>query len=314
VAKKSKAVPIMLGIVIALVILSILFLFGYSSFLSRQVYGPDVGTFYGWRNYVSYVFSKIPFVKNYVQYESLETISPSDYFEKVYQKYQEQLNNQLADIQNREAELAKKEEEINKMLSSLTEIENSWKEQKLKEELNKVQDTVSLTRLNDIVDTFANSDPAQLTRLMNADNMSVDTLAVVFSKLTPDTRAEMLQKLTSANPQKAAQIVEKMGGVDQIISDIDFKVEELKNTINDLVNTEATIISLSGFSKGVSAFLSDMSYDELWNFVLKIQSRPDLVLYILSNVDSQTTVRLLRDIKDNNEQLFIDIMNKGVKP
>jgi len=81
-----------------------------------------------------------------------------------------------------------------------------------------------------------------------------------------------------------------------------------------LVNTEATIISLSGFSKGVSAFLSDMSYEELWNFVLKIQSRPDLVLYILSNVDSQTTVRLLRDIKDNNEQLFIDIMNKGVKP
>jgi len=264
VAKKSKAVPIILGIVIALVVLSILFLFGYSSFLSRQVYGPDAGTFYGWRNYVSYVFSKIPFVKNYVQYESLETISPSDYFEKVYQKYQEQLNNQLADIQNREAELAKKEEEVNKLLSSLTEIENSWKEQKLKEELNKVQDTVSLTRLNDIVDTFSNSDPAQLTRLMNADNMSVDTLALVFSKLTPDTRAEMLQKLTSVNPQKAAQIVEKMGGVDQIISDIDFKVEELKNTINDLVNTEATIISLSGFSKGVSAFLSDMSYEELW--------------------------------------------------
>jgi len=166
--------------------------------------------------------------ENYVQYESLETISPSDYFEKVYQKYQEQLNNQLADIQNREAELAKKEDEVNKMLTSLTEIENSWKEQKLKEELNKVQDTVSLTRLNDIVDTFSNSDPAQLTRLMNADNMSVDTLALVFSKLTPDTRAEMLQKLTSVNPQKAAQIVEKMGGVDQIISDIDFKVEELK--------------------------------------------------------------------------------------
>ena len=57
--------------------------------------------------------------ENYVQYESLETISPSDYFEKVYQKYQEQLNNQLADIQNREAELAKKEEEVNKLLSSL---------------------------------------------------------------------------------------------------------------------------------------------------------------------------------------------------
>jgi len=314
VAKKSKAIPIILGIVIALVVLSLLFLFGYSSFLSKQLYGPDAGTFHGWKNYVSYVFSKIPFIKNYVQYESLETLSPGDYFERIYQKYQEQLNSLMNEVQQREAELSMKEEEVERIISSLTEIENSWKEQRLKEELNRVEDTITLRRLNDIVDTFLNSDAVQLRRLMNADNMSVDTLAIVFSKLPADTRAEMVQELTAVNPQKAAQVVEKMGGIDQIISDIDFKVEELKNVIDDLVTTEARVISLSGFSKGVSAFLTDMSYEELWGFIEKIEKRPDLILYILSNVDSQTTVRLLRDIKDSNEELFIAIMNKGVRP
>lgn len=88
----------------------------------------------------------------------------------------------------------------------------------------------------------------------------------------------------------------------------------MKNVIDDLVTTEARVISLSGFSKGVSAFLTDMSYEELWGFIEKIEKRPDLILYILSNVDSQTTVRLLRDIKDSNEELFIAIMNKGVRP
>ena len=43
-AKKSKAVPIILGIVIALVVLSILF-FWILLISIKQVYGPDAGTF-----------------------------------------------------------------------------------------------------------------------------------------------------------------------------------------------------------------------------------------------------------------------------
>ncbi|MGC8901857.1 MAG: coiled-coil domain-containing protein [Fervidobacterium sp.] len=311
--KISNVLKILLGILLAILILTILFFYGYSSFLVKQLYGENVSVFQAWRSYVSYLFSKIPFVKNFVNYESLEVMTAREYFEKIYNEYSQQLESSMKEIENKEKALADKEAQVDKLFSSIKAVEESWKEKKLKEELSKVQDTVTLKRLQDIVDTFLNSDPAQLRRLMNADNMSVETLAIVFSKLPSDTRAEMLQQLTSINPTKAAQVVEKMGGVDQIISDIDFKVEELKNAISDMVNTEAELVTLSGFSKGVSAFLRDMNYDELWNFILKIKSRPDLVFYVLSNVDNATMVRLLKDIKDKEEELFIEIMNRGAK-
>lgn len=310
---KSDAIKILIGIVIALVLIALLLLIGYSSFLEKQLYGEKTTFLQAWRNYASYLFSKVPFVRNFVKYESLDVMTAQEYFDKIYKQYSEELNKKLQEIEQREQDLNIKSQEIDKLLSSIKAIEENWKEKKLKEELNKVQDTITLKRLQDIVDTFSNSDPAQLRRLMNSDNMSVETLAIVFSKLPPDVRADMVQQLTAVNPTKAAQVIEKIGGVDQIISDLDFRIEALKNTIQDMVSTEAELVTLGGFSKGLSAFLQDMKYDELWNFISKIRSRPDLVFYILSNVDNQTMVRLLRDIKDKDEELFIEVMNKGAK-
>ncbi|MFN3328850.1 MAG: hypothetical protein ACK40U_08380, partial [Fervidobacterium pennivorans] len=306
--KGRKLLTVLLGILIALVVIFILFLYGYSSFLVKQVYGENAHVLSAWRNYVSFLLSQIPFIKNFVKYDTLEIMTAQEYFERIYQQYAKELEEKLKQIAEKEQEIANKNSEIERLLKSLKSIEESWKEKRLSEELNKVQDTISLKRLQDIVDTFANSDPTQLRRLMNSDNMSVETLAVVFSKLQPDVRADVLQQLTAVNPVKAAQVVEKIGGIDQIISDLDFRIEELKKTIQDLVSTEAELITLSGFSKGLSSFLSSMDYDELWNFIMKIKSKPDLVYYILSNVDNQTMIRLLRDIKDRNEELFIEII------
>ncbi|MFN3328635.1 MAG: hypothetical protein ACK40U_07265, partial [Fervidobacterium pennivorans] len=219
----------------------------------------------------------------------------------------------LKELEEKDRLLAQKEAQIDKLLEALRTVENNWKEQRLKEELNKVEDTTTLKRLQDIVDTFLNSEPAQLRRLMNADNMSVETLALVFSKLPADTRAELVQELTSVNPVKAAQVIEKMGGVDQIISDIENKIQDLEQKINELVSYEAQIITVDGFRKGLSAYLSDMPYEEIWSMVEKISKKPDLVLYILSNVDDQTRIRLLKDIKDKNEELFIEVLNLGAR-
>ncbi|MEN3042035.1 MAG: hypothetical protein ABDH59_01840 [Fervidobacterium sp.] len=311
--KKSNLIKIFLGIFIAIVLIFILFLIGYSSFLEKQLYGEKSNLLQAWRNYVSYLFSQIPIVKNFVKYESLDIMSAKEYFEKIYNQYSIQLNEKLKELEKKEQEIAEKSKQIDNILNSLKSVEESWKEQRLKEELNKVEDTITLKRLQDIVDTFSNSDPAQLRRLMNSDNMSVETLAIVLSRLTPDIRAEMIQQLTSVNPTKAAQVVEKMGGVDQIISELDLRTESLKKTIEEMVTTEAEIVTLSGFSKGLSAFLKEMSYDQLWDFITKIRSKPDLVFYLISNVDNQTMVRLLKDIKDKDEELFIQIMNKGAK-
>ncbi|MGQ9855823.1 MAG: coiled-coil domain-containing protein [Fervidobacterium sp.] len=310
-AKKIKVIAI--GSLIALVVLGLLFLYGYSNFLTKQIYGEKASPFQAWRNYMSSLFSKIPFVKNFVQYEPIEVLTAREYFEKNYQAYAQALEEKIKELETKEQELNQKEEETKKLFEALKSIEESWKEQRLKEEMDKVKETTSLKRLNDIVETFLNSDAVQLRRLMNAENMSVETLALVFSRLPADTRAEMIQELTAVNPQKAAQVIEKIGGVDQIVSDIEMKIQELESKISELVNFEAQLIDVSGFNKGLVMYLSKLSYDEIWNVISKVSSKPQLVLYILSKVDDQTRVRLLKDIKDKDEKLFIEVLNLGVK-
>ncbi|WP_448375220.1 coiled-coil domain-containing protein [Fervidobacterium sp.] len=310
--KSKKIVFVLLGIIIGIIIIALLFFYGYSSFLIKQIYGEDASTFQAWRNYFGLIFSKVPLINNFVQYEPIEILTAREYFETAYQEYASELDKKLKEIEDRENKLSQKEAEIDKLMEALNAVQKNWREQRLKEEINKVEDTTTLKRLNDIVDTFLNSDAAQLRRLMNAENMSVDTLAIVFSKLPADTRAEMLQELTAVNPQKAADVVEKIGGVDQIISDIENKIQDLETKMRELVYIEAQIINVDGFKKGLSAYLSELNYEEIWNMVEKLSKSPDLVFYILSNVDASTRIRLLKDIKDRNEKLFIDILNLGV--
>ncbi|QIV77570.1 hypothetical protein QQE94_00130 [Fervidobacterium pennivorans subsp. shakshaketiis] len=311
--KSKKVVLIILGIIFGVLLIGLLFFYGYSSFLVSQIYGQQASPFQAWRNYFGYLFSKIPFVKNFVQYEPISVFTAKEYFEKAYEEYASQLDAKLKELEEKEKLLAQKEAQIDKLLEALKTVENNWKEQRLKEELNKVEDTTTLKRLKDIVDTFLNSEPAQLRRLMNADNMSVETLALVFSKLPADTRAELVQELTAVNPVKAAQVIEKMGGVDQLISDLENKIQDLEEKIHEIVSYEAQIVTIDGFRKGLSAYLSEMPYEEIWNMVEKISKKPDLVLYILSNVDDQTRIRLLKDIKDKNEELFIEVLNLGAR-
>lgn len=310
---RKKVILTLIGILIAVTVITVLFLYGYANFLARQLYGPSASIFDGWRNYVSYIFSKVPFLKNFVDYQPLETITPYAYFEKVLSEYKEQLEKLIADIESREQAVNQKEKSIDDIIKALNAVEETWKEERLKEEIARLEPTLTKKRIDEVVDTFLNSDPAQLRRLLNAENMTVETLAVIFSRLPADTRAELLQSLTAVNPQKAAQVVEKMAGVDQIISDIDFKIEELKKTLKEVFDAQASLITVSGISKGVSVLLTNLSYEEVWSLVDKLKGNPDLVFYILSRLDSNTMVRLLKDIKDKDEKLFIEILSRGAR-
>ncbi|ODN31242.1 hypothetical protein [Fervidobacterium thailandense] len=310
---RKKVILTLIGILIAVTVITVLFLYGYANFLARQLYGPSASIFDGWRNYVSYIFSKVPFLKNFVDYQPLETITPYAYFEKVLSEYKEQLEKLIADIESREQAVNQKEKNIDDIIKALNAVEETWKEERLKEEIAKLEPTLTKKRIDEVVDTFLNSDPAQLRRLLNAENMTVETLALIFSRLPADTRAELLQSLTAVNPQKAAQVVEKMAGVDQIISDIDFKIEELKKTLKEVFDAQASLITVSGISKGLSVLLTNLSYEELWNLVDKLKRNPDLVFYILSKLDGNTMVRLLKDIKDKDEKLFIEILSRGAR-
>jgi len=69
--KSKKVVLIILGIIFGVLLIGLLFFYGYSSFLVSQIYGQQASPFQAWRNYFGYLFSKIPFVKNFVQYEPI---------------------------------------------------------------------------------------------------------------------------------------------------------------------------------------------------------------------------------------------------
>ncbi len=318
--KGGKSVPnvkkigkVLIGILVAAVIVGVLFLYGYSSYIVKQVYGPEAGTFEAWRSYLSSIFSKFPVIKNFVKYEPMNVLSADEYFKKVFEEYKQELEKRMEELDTKEKELKGKEQSVDQMLNSLKSIETSWKESRLKEEISKLDEEISTKRIDEMVKTFAESDPNQIRRLMNADNMSVETLALILYKLSPDIRAELLQSLATVNPTKAAAVTEQIGGVDKLYADIEQKIFELNNRLKELVNIEAEIVNIDGFNKGIISFLDSLTYEEVSSIAFKLRDRPEIVVFLLSKLPNDMFVRLLKDIKDKDEELFINVLSRGAR-
>ncbi len=312
-SKTKKIMKVLIGFLIALSVIGFIFLYGYSSYVVKQIYGPEASTFEAWRSYLSNIFSKVPVIKNFVKYEPMNVLSAEKYFESIFEGYKQELEKKMEELDAKEQELKGKEQSIDQMLGALKSIETSWKESKLKEEISKLDEEISTKRVEEMVRTFAESDPAQIRRLMNADNMSIETLALVLYKLPADTRAELLQSLATVNPTKAAAVTEKMSGVDKLYADIEQKIFELNNRLKEILDIEADIINVDGFKKGIVSFLDSLSYEEISNIAFRLKDKPELVVFLLSKLPNETFVRLLKDIKDKDEELFINVLSRGTK-
>ncbi len=198
--------------ILALVILSLIIIFfDYTFYEYRKFHIAGAKPFTDWRSYIAYRLGRIPFVSKYIEYEPLEA-QPSESF------YVEKLEAVLKGLEEKRAELEKMRQEIEserarletlKAQLEVKEKELQQKEKSLNEAIAKWNDWNE--KMKKLADWIASADPQQIAPALAATDVSVKLLGDTLRLLSSDVAAEVLQSLTSIDPQKAARVISSMG-------------------------------------------------------------------------------------------------------
>ncbi|ABR31139.1 hypothetical protein SU69_06535 [Thermosipho melanesiensis] len=309
--KRGKLLKVLLAFIIAILVVSLIFVFSYFSFLLKNVYGIEDGVFSYIKSYSAYLLNKIPVLNKYIKYEPLKVNEPKKFFTEVLDEYKKNIEELIKQSEKKLKQAEKLRSENELLYNSLKSIEEKWKERKIQEELSQIQVFQTSKNLDKLVEIFKNGDANALIPLMNSEDINVDTLAVIFQQLSPDLRSEMVQALASVNPTKAAAVVNKIYDVKSILNEIETKLEALRNNINNLYSLQAQLVSLEGFNKAIRGYLSSLDEEEIYSMINLYKDSPRIVYYLISNIDISISKKLLRRLKNENEKLFVELIKLG---
>ncbi|RKX48106.1 MAG: hypothetical protein DRP38_05345, partial [Thermotogae bacterium] len=269
-----KLMNILKILFVLVLLLSVLLMYGYLKFELEKVYGEDFRLFQDWRSFVAFLLSKIPFLGERIEYKPMKVMSPKEYYSSVLRDYVKTYDEKLSEILKREEEVEKKEKVLKMEENVLANLKEEW--QRKKEELAVKEKSLEEyeKKIEDITKILLEADPEGLSTMMNSEELSPVTLAVILKKVPPDVSAEFLQALTKINPEKAASVVKEMVGVEEIEENLKNLLEETKRNLEDLIRKEGELFDKKKYLEVVAGVLKDMEDTLIVDFlkVLKIDA------------------------------------------
>jgi len=268
----KKLMNILKILFVLVLLLSVLLMYGYLKFELEKVYGEDFRLFQDWRSFVAFLLSKIPFLGERIEYKPMKVMSPKEYYSSVLRDYVKTYDEKLSEVLKREKEVEKKEKVLKMEESVLANLKEEW--QRKKEELAIKEKSLEEyeKKIEDITKILLEADPEELSTMMNSEELSPVTLAVILKKVPPDVSAEFLQALTKINPGKTASVVKEMVGVEKIEGNLKNLLEETKRSLEDLIKKEGELFDKEKYLEVVAGVLKDMEETLIVDFlkVLKI--------------------------------------------
>jgi len=198
-------------IVVLLLLLLILFFGGYYVFETYRLRNETVIPFADWRSYVSFLMSKIPYVKRFVEYEPMRLLPPGEYFEDDFKAYEMRLKKMMEEIEIRRKEIEESMKKIESEREKLERLKMEVEKERADLEREKREWRDRKKRLEKMAEWISASEPSKIVSALSSDNVSVELIADVLRFLSNDTAAEILQALSEINPEKAASVVALIG-------------------------------------------------------------------------------------------------------
>ncbi|MDY6894843.1 MAG: hypothetical protein SVO01_05440 [Thermotogota bacterium] len=198
-------------VLISLIVIIFLLSFGYIYFEYNRLSYLNLNLQNSWRSYMAYLVDFVPGLRNLSNYEYLE-ISDPFYLQK------ELLDTKLNAIQDEIESLIAEQNELQQLLAQISEESASLMAQR--EELEKLNQEYQQkidqyndynTRITALANWLARSTPQQIANALSREEVSVELLVDALATLESKSAAEILQALALVNPQKAAEVIAKMG-------------------------------------------------------------------------------------------------------
>jgi hypothetical protein len=198
-------------ILISVIVIIFLLGFGYIYFEYNRLSYLNLNFQNSWRSYMAFLVDFVPGLRNLSKYEYLE-ISDPFYLQK------ELLDTKLKAIQDEIESLIAEQNELQKLLEQVSQ--ESAKLMAQREELEKLNQEYQQkidqyndynARINTLANWLARSTPQQIANALSREEVSVELLVDALATLESKSAAEILQALALVNPQKAAEVIAKMG-------------------------------------------------------------------------------------------------------
>jgi len=294
---------------VLVLLLSVLLMYGYLKFELEKVYGEDFRLFQDWRSFVAFLLSKIPFLGERIEYKPMKMMSPKEYYSSVLRDYVKTYDEKLSEVLKREEEVEKKEKVLKMEESVLANLKEEW--QKKREELAVKEKNLEEyeKKIEDITKILLEADPEELSTMMNSEELSPVTLAVILKKVPPDVSAEFLQALTKINPEKAASVVKEMVGVEKIEENLKNLLEETKRSLEDLIRKEGELFDKKKYLEVVAGVLRDMEDTLIVDFLKVLKIDAETFRLLLTKLPQDRAEEILKIVYRDYPELL-----GGAKP
>ena len=294
---------------VLVLLLSVLLMYGYLKFELEKVYGEDFRLFQDWRSFVAFLLSKIPFLGERIEYKPMKVMSPKEYYSSVLRDYVKTYDEKLSEVLKREEEVEKKEKVLKMEESVLANLKEEW--QKKREELAVKEKNLEEyeKKIEDITKILLEADPEELSTMMNSEELSPVTLAVILKKVPPDVSAEFLQALTKINPEKAASVVKEMVSVEKIEENLKNLLEETKRNLEDLIRKEGELFDKKKYLEVVAGVLRDMEDTLIVDFLKVLKIDAETFRLLLTKLPQDRAEEILKIVYRDYPELL-----GGAKP
>ncbi len=311
-AKKRKGTRIIKALLIAFLLAFLVLIFHYLYFEISRIEGYNVKLFEDWRSYTAYVFSKIPFLKERVEYKPMKIGNASEYYKVIFSGISKDLSDKLKEIERRERDVEKLREEYQNMIKILKDLQKRWKEEMEGLEKQKEVYLESKKRIEDLANLFKSSDPAQIARTISQEAVSVETVAAVLKLLPDDVSAEIVQELSKINPEKSALVLNTIGGVDEILRKMEDTRRDLEKTLEKTSSEIEKLINIGALRDSLSEYMDSLSSDEIVKIMVNMNFDVDTVSAILSMLPKPKFTDVMEILQKEHPELFKKVVERGV--
>ncbi|BBE32144.1 hypothetical protein OSSY52_22850 [Tepiditoga spiralis] len=209
--KKGGIKTIIIFFIIGLVVAVALLFVGYISFEFNRLSYMNLNLKSDWRSYLAYLTKDIPYVNKMVKYEYLKVGDPILLQTKLIEEKQKAIEDEKKKLEAQKKEMQKLLEKITKDSSDL--ILKKEEVQKLSSEYEKkINDYNNYNnRVKKIAEWLSSSTPSKIIKALQQSQVKIDLIVDALYILQPSIVGELLDAMSEVNPDKAAQIISKLG-------------------------------------------------------------------------------------------------------
>lgn len=309
--KKGKLRTFLKIIAIALFISFTILVYGYFVFEYNRVKGFVMNPIEDWKSYLAFLLSKIPYVNRYVRYEPLQILSPQEYFQDISRAASQRAQQILEEARRVKSQADEQLKLVEAERKIVLQMRKNWEDKLLQLEaaIAKLQSPEDIKKISE---TISSADPAAIAPVLASNEYSTDSIAAALTNLSSDLRADVLTELGKLNPAKAAQVMNKIASVEELIKSLTENKKQLEEKQKQVTRELSLLIDATMIRDLSIEFINQFSDEQIIEMIDSLVLDENSVMAILSILKQERSKEILKKLKDQKPQLFQKLVLKGV--